>query len=184
LPKSTFNFHFQNLNKRKILRKTYEELLKEYFKKGPNRKLLYRYKDTTYIVNKNGHENVKYNGYKKRNGSKVSLETDSKGVIIHSTINDGNEHDAKIFINDTSKSYFIDKKLMERFSKYYSADPAYHTKNILNYLKCNNLIPIIKANIKNTKDKDKLKKLKLTKYETKIYNKRFTKGCFACYRRY
>jgi hypothetical protein len=174
LPKSTFNFHFQNLHKRNILKNTYIELLKEYFKKCPNRKLLYRYKDSTYIVNKNGHENVKYNGYKKRNGTKVSMETDSKGVVIHSTINDGNIHDAKIFIKDTTKSYFIDEDLMERFSKYYSADPAYHTKYILNYLKDKDLIPIIKGNIKNTKDETKLKKLKLTKYETKIYNKRFT----------
>ena len=102
LPKSTLNFHYQNLHKRNILRGTYEELLKEYFKKGANRKLLYRYKDTTYIVNKNGKENVKYNGYKKRNGTKVSMETDSNGVVIHSTINDGNIHDAKIFINDTT----------------------------------------------------------------------------------
>ena len=63
--------------------------------------------------------------------------------------------------------------MKERLSKY-SADPAYHTKKILEHLKSNDLIPIIKVNVKNTKDKDKLKKLKLTKYETKIYNKRFT----------
>ena len=95
IPKSTFHKHFQLLHKRKILKNTYIELLKEYFKKGANRKLLYRYKDTTCIVNKNGKEDVEYNGYKKRKVSKVSLETDSNGVVIHSTINGGNKHDAQ-----------------------------------------------------------------------------------------
>jgi hypothetical protein len=173
LPSSTFNDAYQKLHKRKILKNTYIELLKLYFEKGPNRKLLYRHRDTTFIVNKNGHNKVEYNGYKKRKRTKVDIETDSNGVVIFSNTNSGNMNDAKIFNLNKDKYYFIDEDLRERLSKYYCADPGYHTKDILNYIRSIDLIPIIKANIKNTKDKDKLKKLKLNKHDTKIYNKRF-----------
>ncbi len=100
LPKSTFNDAYQKLCKRGIIKGTYVELLKKYFVKTPLRKLKYRYKDSTCIVNKNGVDNVKYNKYKKRKVTNVSLETDSLGIVIKSSINDGNIHDSKIFQND------------------------------------------------------------------------------------
>ena len=156
LPKSTFNDAYQKLQKRNILKNTYIELLNLYFKKSPNRKLLYRHRDTTFIVNKNGHDKVEYNGYKKRKGTKVDIETDSNGVVIFSNINNGNINDAKIFKINKDKYYFINEDLRERLSKYYCADPGYHTNYILNYIRSMNLIPIIKANIKNTKDEAKL----------------------------
>ena len=63
LPKSTFNKIYLDLHKkRSILKNTYMGLLRLYFKKGSNRKLLYRHTDTTCIVNKNGSTKVKYNG--------------------------------------------------------------------------------------------------------------------------
>ena len=40
------------------------------------------------------------------------------------------------------------------------------------YIKKQKLIPIIKQNIRKTKDKQKIKKKKFTKKEQKIYNKR------------
>ena len=49
-----------------ILKNTYIDLLKKYFKKASNRKLKYQYTDTTIIPNKYGSDLVKYNGYKKR----------------------------------------------------------------------------------------------------------------------
>ena len=173
LPSSTFNDAYQKLHKRKILKNTYIELLKLYFEKGPNRKLLYRHRDTTFIVNKNGHDKVQYNGHKKRKGTKVDLETDANGIVIFSNSNDGNMNDAKIFNLNKDKYYLIDEDLMQRLSKYYCADPGYYTEDILNYIKDKDLIPIIKPNKKNTKDENKLKKLKLNKHDTKIYNKRF-----------
>ena len=173
LPKSTFNKIYLDLHKRDILKNSYIELLKLYFIKGPNRKLMYRFTDTTCIVNKNGSDKVRYNGHKKRKVTKVSLETDSNGVVIKSTLNNGNMNDAKIFINDTTKEYLADKDLLERFKNYYSADSGYYTRKILDYLKENNFIAIIRANKKNTKNENKLKKLKMTKYQRYIYNKRF-----------
>jgi hypothetical protein len=95
IPKSTFNDAYQNFRKRGILKQTYIKLLEQYFKKGPNRKLLYRHKDSTCSVNKNGSDKVKYNGYKKRKVTNTSIETDANGVVIHSTINNGNEHDSQ-----------------------------------------------------------------------------------------
>lgn len=62
---------------------------------------------------------------------------------------------------------------MERFSKYYCADGGYDTKFIRNYLLNLDLIPIIKGNKKNIKNKNKLKEKKFNKYQQKIYNKRF-----------
>ena len=59
--------HIKNFIKKNILTNTYIELLNKYFMKAPNRKLKYRYTDTTCIVNKNGKDKVKYNGHKKRN---------------------------------------------------------------------------------------------------------------------
>ena len=114
IPKSTFNDAYQNFQKRGILTQTYIKLLEQYFKKGPNRKLLYRHKDSTCSVNKNGSDKVKYNGYKKRKVTNTSIETDANGVVIHSTTNNGNDHDSKIFKKDINVKYFIDDNLMER----------------------------------------------------------------------
>ena len=79
----------------------------------------------------------------------------------------------KIFLKDINTEYFIDNDSMMYLSKYYSADPAYYTNKILKHLDSKDLIPIIKPNIKNTKDKAKLKKLKLNTYQNKIYARRF-----------
>jgi hypothetical protein len=173
LPKSTFNKIYLDLHKRNIIKNTYIDLLKLYFKKGANRKLLYRHTDTTCIVNKNGSTKVKYNGYKKRKITKVSLETDANGVAIKITLNFGNMNDAKIFIKDTTKNYLVNKEILEKFKKYYVADSGYYTEQILRYLKENGFVAVIKGNKKNTKDENKLKKFKMTKYQQYIYNKRF-----------
>ena len=173
LPKSTFNDAFQKLNKRGILKKTYMELLKIYFEKGPNGKLRYRFKDSTCIVNKCGSDKVAYNKHKKRKVTNVSTETESKGIIIFSSTNKGNEHDSKIFIKDLKIDYLVDDDLLERFSKYYIADSGYHSKEIIKNLEERDLVPIIKGNKRNIKDEQKLKELEFTKYEQNIYDKRF-----------
>ena len=142
IPKSTLHDAFEKMQKRSIIKNTYMELLKKYFEKSPSRKLLYRHKDSTCVVNKYGSENVKYNRHKKRKVTNVSLETDSNGVSIHQTINNGNEHDSKIFQKDIKVKYLVDNDLLERFSKYYCADAGYDTKFILEYLKNSDLIPI------------------------------------------
>lgn len=173
LPKSTFNDAYQKLQKRGIIKRTYIELLEQYFIKSPNRKLLYRYKDSTCVVNKNGSDNVKYNKYKKRKVTNVSTETDSNTIVIHSTINDGNRNDAQIFLSDLKVNYLINENLMERFSKYYVADGGYDSKEIRDNLISRDLIPIIKGNIRNTKNENKIKQKRFTYYEKNIYNKRF-----------
>lgn len=173
LPKSTFNKIYLDLYKRNILKDTYIDLLKTYFYKNPASKLKYRFTDTTCIINKNGSEKVKYNGHKKRKVTKISLETDSKGVVIKSTINNGNANDGKIFINDINESYFVNNDLLEKYKKYYCADGAYYTKRILKYLNEKGFIVIINRNKKNTKNVKKLKKLKMSKHDRCIYNKRF-----------
>lgn len=149
------------------------ELLRVYFIKGTNGKLRYRFKDSTCIVNKCGSDKVAYNRHKKRKVTNVSIETDSKGIVIFSSINGGNEHDSKIFIKDLKVDYLIDNDMLERLSKYYVADSGYHSKQIIENLKNRDLVPIIKGNRRNIKDEQKLKELKFTKYEQNIYDRRF-----------
>lgn len=173
LPKSTFHDAYTKLIKRNILKNTYVELLHFYFKKSPSRKLMYRFKDTTCIVNKNGSDNVKYNKYKKRKVTKVSLETDAKGVVIHSSINDGTDHDCKVFETDMNVKHLIDDELLKKYSKYYCADSGYDTIFISNYLKENNIIPLIPMNRRKTKDINIIKSRKFSQYHNSIYAKRF-----------
>lgn len=77
---------------------------------------MYRHKDLTYIVNKNGSDKVKYNGYKKRKVTNTSIKTDINGVVIYSILNDGCDHDSKIFQQDIKVNYFINPNKIQ--SKY------------------------------------------------------------------
>jgi hypothetical protein len=118
------------------------ELLKTYFEKRANGKLRYIFKDSTCVVNKCGSDKV----------TNVSIETESKGIAIFSSTNNGNKHDSKI-------NYLVDNDILERLSKYYIADSGYHSKEIIENLKNRYLIALIKGNKRNIKDKKKLKEL-------------------------
>ena len=129
-------------------------------KREQNGKLRYRFKDSTCVVNKYGSDKVAYNKHKKRKVTNVSIETESNGIAIFTSTNNGNMHDSKIFIKDLKKDYLIDEDILERFSKYYIVDSGYDSKDIKENLEKRDLIPIIKANKRNIKDEQKLKELK------------------------
>ena len=152
-----------------ILKNTYIELLKKYFKKCPNRKLKYQYTDTTCISNKYGSKLVKYNGYKKMKCTKISLITDSNGIPFNVHIANETKCDSKILLDHFYKGMLISKKLNNKNKKFMLADSIYYVNNIKTLLFNNNYISIIPPNKKNTKY---VKIEKLTKKEKNIYLKR------------
>ena len=168
IPYTTVYSSYKRLLNLNILKSTYIELLRIYFKKSPNRKLKNQYTDTTCVSNKYGSELVEYNGYKKKKCTKISFITDANGIVINANINNGKKCDSKILVEHFS-NMLIDKGLNDKYKKYMLADGIYYVEEIKNLLKLNNYVPIIPPNNKNTKYK-KLKKL--TRKERKNYSKR------------
>lgn len=136
IPKSTLNDAYIKLTKLNIIKNTYIQLLTKYLKKSPVRKLKCCYTDTTSCVNKHGRDKVKYNGRKKRNVTNISLVTCSKGVPIKITVNNGSDHDSKIFIKDMSEPYLIEN--IDRYIKYLLADGAYDSLKIRKLIESKN----------------------------------------------
>lgn len=178
---------YKTLIKFKILKSTYIDLLKLYLKKCPNKKLKYQYTDTTCIPNKYGSDLVKYNGYKKKKCTKVSLVTDSYGIPINVSVNNGSECDSKIIMKHFFNSSLIDHKLNSKHKKFLLADSIYDIREFKDKLLNNRYVSIISPNIKNTKNKILLKFKKLSKSEIKIYKKRIkiehTNNKLKCCRR-
>ena len=168
IPYSTVYSSYKRLLHFNILKNTYIDLLKLYFKKSPNKKLKYQYTDTTCISNKYGSELVKYNGYKKKKCTKISFISNSYGIPINVNISNGSKCDSKILSSHFHK-ILIDKQLNNKNKVYMLADGIYYVKQIKDLLLNNKYVYIIPSNIKNTKYK---KVEKLTKKEKKIYTKR------------
>jgi len=138
-------------------------LLKEYFKKDKFGKLKYQSIDTTFCTNLYGSEmkgrNVKY---KSKNGIKLSVRTDAQGVPFSLGIASGNLSDAVI-----AKKCHINKSIIEpeskrvKSTKYQQevfADAAYDEEEFKKVITKEGCVPIVDANIRNTKDKIKLRK--------------------------
>ena len=70
-------------------------MLKKYFIRGKNKKLSYRYTDTSFIYSRNREECVKFN--------KLSLITDVNGIPYNIGIYEGNIHDSTIFVSISIK---------------------------------------------------------------------------------
>lgn len=169
IPYSTVYSSYKRLIKLNILKNTYIELLKIYLKKTPNNKLKYQYTDTTCISNKYGSKLVKYNGYKQKKCTKISLITDSFGIPINVNIDEGSKCDSKIFLDHFHNNYLIEKELNNKYKKYMLADGIYSVNNVKELLKDNDYVYIIPPNKKNTKY---IKIKKLNKKEIIIYSKR------------
>jgi len=132
-----------------IFKNTYIDLLRKYFKKGQNKKLKYQYTDTTCVSNKYGSTLVSYNGYKKRKCTKISLITDSNGIPINVSINNGKQNDGKILVSHFS-DMLIDKQLNDKYKEYMLADGIYYVNEVKNLLTQNKYKYIIPPNKKNT----------------------------------
>lgn len=169
IPHSTLKDSYDMLCKYNVFEGTYIALLNKYIKSCPSKKLKKRYTDTTCIVNKYGSDKVKYFGHKKRKVTKISFETDSFGIPIKMTVNNGSKNDGKILCNDLTQPYLIDKNILDKHKKYFLADSLYDTNEIRKKLIDDNQYPIIAHNIKNTKDEQKLAKKVFNKQEKILY---------------
>lgn len=166
---NTYYYIFNKLSKKGVFVETYKELLLKYFKKQPSGKLRYVMTDTTAIYNKGGVEKIGRNKFfKNKNVTKTSVMSDTNGVPINIKLYDGNEHDSKILIDHLKNPFLIDIQM----KRYFIADKGYDSDEIREELKKLGYVPIIPYNKRNTKDKKKLKKMKLNKKQIDILKQR------------
>ena len=160
---TVFKF-YKKLIERKIIFNTYKEMLKTYFVRGKNKKLSYRYTDTSFIYSRNGGECVKFNKFfGRKKCCKLSLITDVNGIPYNIGIYEGNIHDSLIFIDQLKSKNIVDidtnnYKGKGKYKEYFLADSGYDTNEIKLELEKLGLIPLIPQNKRNIKNPNKIKK--------------------------
>ncbi len=97
--------------------------------------------------------------------NKLSIITDSRFIPIDIEIYKGNLNDSNIL-----QQQFINIDTFIKNIKYFICDKGYCSSLIREYLKINNIRPIIPFNIRNTKNKYKIRKLSID--DKKKYKKR------------
>ena len=168
---NSVNKVYTKLNKAGIFKIAYTDLLRKYLKKCPGKKLRYVLTDTSFVPNKKGKDMYGYNKfYNRKNGTKISLITDSNGVPLNMKCYKGNKYDSPILLNHLKNSDIVCTDHITQYKQYFLADPGYDSKEIRKVLEDLNYEPIIAQNRRNTKDPAKL--IKLTAHEETIYKKR------------
>ena len=167
----TLNSHALFFSKNRIFEKVYELRHNVYLDSKTATKFKYQSLDTSYIMNKNGKEDIGRNKhFKNKNCFKLSTIVDSNGVPLSVSINPGNNNDAKIGEIDIDNIGYQVKEINEFCRPYMLADKMYDTKNFREKCIKSNYRPIIDYNKRNTKDEKLIKRL--TKKQRKIYKKR------------
>jgi len=168
-------YHYSKFCTYNIFQNVYTNLLSHYFKKNKSGKLKYLSVDTSLIKNEcSSDANYGYN--KKKKVCKLSLIVDSNGIPISVLLAKGNANDGKIMLDNMEDMLvcvdYNNKKKNNKHKRYMMGDKIYDTEEVRNKIKDNNITPIIAANKRNTKDKEKLNMKKLSKNHKKIYRKR------------
>ena len=171
ISKSSLNDHILFFAHHKIFENVYQEMHNKYKEQQPM--VIFKNKaiDTSFIINKNGKENVGRNAYfKNKNCLKLSYIVDINGIPESVVIVPGNMADSKIGELNINA---IDDKIKDiniKLNPYLMGDKGYDTKNFREKCIEANYKPLIDYNKRNTKDKKKIKHL--TKREKHKYNKR------------
>lgn len=132
---------------------SYQSMLSKYIKKVSKKRLSYISSDTSFIRNKNGKQLIGYNKYySKKNGNKVSIIVDSKGIPLDVNICKGNQNDSKILSNQLDKWNLIKDNHLEQYNKYFLADAGYDSTLLRDKLSRLNYEPIIVQNKRNIKN--------------------------------
>ncbi len=184
IPWETAYKTYIKLLKRNIIKNTYIDLLRQYYKTAPHGKLKLQFTDTTCVKNRYGSDLVKYNGHKKMKCTKVSFITDSKGIPISVYVANGTEHDSNVLLKQLKHPFLINCDLLEQHKKIILADSGYDSKQVINKLKTLGYAPIIAVNKRNNKYR---KIRKLTRNEQSLYKNRIiiehTNNKFKVHRR-
>jgi transposase len=156
----------------KVIEQCYQDLIKKYCLKSSQSKLKVIMTDTTFIPNKHGIELIGYNTYyNKKNGTKISLISDSNGNPLNVECYTGNKYDCKILENHLDKisgDNPITYNHKTEYNRYFLADAGYDSKKIRDKLTKLGFISLIARNKRNSKKPTK----KLTKKERTIFKKR------------
>ena len=152
IPYGTVYKAYQKMIKFKVIKNTYIDLLRLYFKKGPNSKLRLQTSDTTCVRNRYGSELISFSGSKKFKCTKVSFICDSKKVPIHVDITNPNKNDTRVLREQLQKPFLLDN-LDKKHNKYFLADKGYDSNLSRQQLREMNYMPIIGINKRDTKYK-------------------------------
>lgn len=166
---------------------------KEYIKKGYYDKLMiivyneyvsregydiYKYQstDTSFISNKFCSNLPRNKYYKSKRGIKISTINDKNGIPLSIFIDEGSVSDSKLIEKTFNVMYAKPKtdkyKNSNKHKQYLLADKGYDSEEIRNMANNKGYTTVIPFNKRNTKDKDKIRKL--TKNQKEKLKKRAT----------
>jgi len=165
---------YKKLIRYNIICDIYDDIVSKYMEKNNNKikkHLQIFLSDTTLIQNKMGSEKVGYNPQLlKHKTSKISYITTKKGIPINVLITSGSNNDSKILFDQLSINNINFNKNNKNILL---CDKGYDSDKIRKLLKTNNFGKLLcPHNKRNTKDKNKLKKLKLTSKDKNKLKKR------------
>ena len=132
--------------------------------------------DSSFIYNKLGEDDVSYNSQvKKHKVTKISVINDYFGVPLSINISTGSIHDSSILDMHIDELYDVHPKLFESNKNIMLADSAYDSTSLKLKFKEKNFGKLLTSrNKRNTKDKSKLDKMKLTLPEFMLLQKRIS----------
>ena len=130
-------FHFKRFVKYKIFRSLFNNIKNRYILANNINTLII---DSSYVPNKNGKQSISRNKfYKNKNGNKITIITDIKGIPLTAFVSKGTINDCKLF-NPTYRN--ITKKV-KNSSSYLLADKGYISRYIREKLAKNNCVLMV-----------------------------------------
>ena len=129
---NTLFYHYTRFVKFDIFKKMYLKLRNEYFySNNSNIHLI----DSTFILNKFGHNKIKRNKYfKNKNCNKISMITDNFGVPLSIFIDSGNVHDLSFIEKHMNDMCFITNKNKNNTNFLLLADKTYESSKHREYV--------------------------------------------------
>lgn len=181
--KKTLYNHLKFFMENEIFKLAYIEILNKYFKFNKCQKLKFQSIDSSFIPNQYGIENIGRNKYyKNKKGYKLSLITDVNGIPFSLLVEKGSKNDAKMIDDHLNNLLIVTNSNQyrnhNRYKQYLLGDKMYDTKEFREKVTNKGYSCIIDYNKRNTKDVNKIKKLK--KKEKYKYKKRIIiENCFS-----
>lgn len=170
-PRAGYKFNVK-LTKYNVLNNVFNKTINIYLDNMKTYNAHY-YTDTTFVCNKLGEDLVSNNPQiKKHKTSKISIISDDFNIPISISIDTGSKHDVSI-IKEQLTDLHNKEPLLFNSTNVLIADGAYDSNPLRELSKKLKLKDVItNKNIRNCKDKEKLKTLTLSLYEKMLLRKR------------